>query len=300
MFLGVKAVVVVVVAQALVRLARRAVRRVFHAGLAIAAFLAIALADVPFPAVVLTAALIGAAGARGSAAAPRAPASTATLSASFRTALGWLFIWWAPIAALWATGQTRLVEIGLFFSRLAVVSFGGAYAALTYMAQAVVADEAWLTSAQMIDGLGLAESTPGPLILVTEFVGYLAGHGVGGVALGFAGAAVAVWAVFVPCFLLVLTLAPHLDRLTAQPRLAAALDGVTAAVVGVIGALATFFTLHVVVPVWHAERAPDWTSAHPTAAGLIVVAAGLLMILRLPLPAALALMAGAGALIGTV
>jgi len=146
---------------------------------------------------------------------------------------------------LWPGGF--LFEIGLFFSQLAVVTFGGAYAVLAWMTQAVVQDKMWLTLPQMVDALGLAETTPGPLILVTEFVAYLAGHGhgKGGVGLGVAAALIALWMTFVPCFLWVFTGAPFIERLAHAPRLSASLAAITAAIVGVIANLSIWFGLHV-------------------------------------------------------
>ncbi len=141
-----------------------------------------------------------------------------------------------------------LSQIAWYFSKLAVVSFGGAYALLAYMAQEVVAGYQWLTPGEMLDGLGLAETTNGPLILVTEFVGYTAAHRFGGgppVVMGLLGALVTLWATFAPCFLWIFAGAPYIERLTHAPRLASALRTVTAAVVGVIGNLSAWFALHV-------------------------------------------------------
>ncbi|MGZ5919298.1 MAG: chromate transporter, partial [Hyphomicrobium sp.] len=140
-------------------------------------------------------------------------------------------------------------QIAVFFSKMAVVTFGGAYAVLAYMAQAVVENYGWLSPGEMLDGLGLAETTNGPLILVTEFVGYTAAHRFGGappVAMGILGALVTLWATFAPCFLWIFAGAPYIERITAAPRLASALSTVTAAVVGVIGNLSLWFALHVI------------------------------------------------------
>ena len=141
-----------------------------------------------------------------------------------------------------------LAEIGWFFSKLAVVTFGGAYAVLAYMAQDVVEHYRWLRPGEMLDGLGLAETTPGPLILVTEFVGFLAAFREGGGnpwAMGLLGAAVTLWATFAPCFLWIFVGAPYIERLNAEPRLRSALAAVTAAVVGVILNLTVWFALQV-------------------------------------------------------
>ena len=140
-------------------------------------------------------------------------------------------------------GAPLLAEIGYFFSKLAVVTFGGAYAGLAYMAQDVVGQLNWLTPAEMMDGLGLAETTPGPLILVTEFVGFLAGFKISGLTYGIFGAAIALWTTFIPCFLWIFAGAAYLDWLARQPRLSGALASVMAAVVGVIANLFTWFAL---------------------------------------------------------
>jgi chromate transporter len=166
------------------------------------------------------------------------------------TAALWLVIWIAPllgIAAWFGSGHV-LAQIGLFFSKLAVVTFGGAYAVLAYMAQDVVQHFGWLNAGEMVDGLGLAETTPGPLILVTEFVGFLASfrHGGGNPwVMGVLGAIVTLWATFAPCFLWIFVGAPYMEWLRTAPRLQSALAAVTAAVVGVILNLTVWFALHV-------------------------------------------------------
>ncbi|MGB1923648.1 MAG: chromate transporter, partial [Candidatus Puniceispirillaceae bacterium] len=155
--------------------------------------------------------------------------------------------WWLPILAVdYIFGAAQLAAIGYFFSQLAVVTFGGAYAVLAYMAQDVVGQLGWLQAGTMMDGLGLAETTPGPLILVTEFVGFVTAFNAGGLAYGIAGAAIAVWATFIPCFLWIFVGAPYIEWLTHQPRLQAALSSIMAAVVGVIANLFLWFALHIV------------------------------------------------------
>lgn len=162
------------------------------------------------------------------------------------TALTGLAIWLGPLLLLdLANGGGILAELGYFFSKLAVVTFGGAYAVLAYMAQDVVQHHGWLEAAEMLDGLGLAETTPGPLILVTQFVGFLAAAREGGVWLGAAAAAVTLWATFVPCFLWIFAGAPWIDWLSTRRRLSGALSGITAAVVGVILNLSVWFGMHV-------------------------------------------------------
>ncbi|MDI3335116.1 chromate efflux transporter [Defluviimonas aestuarii] len=241
LFLGVKAAVVVIVIEALIRVARRAMKGQAAYAIAVLAFIAIFAFNLPFPVIVVAAAIAGAI------LLPRPPAKEIPLPRHPRlagTVAAGLGFWWAPVAALALWGQDFLVEIGLFFSKLAVVTFGGAYAVLAYMTQTVVQDYGWLTTPQMMDALGLAETTPGPLILVTEFVGYLAGAQEGGAGLAVAAAALTLWVTFVPCFLWVFAFAPYIEWIAARPRLAAALSGVSAAVVGVIANLAIWFALH--------------------------------------------------------
>jgi chromate transporter len=162
-----------------------------------------------------------------------------------KAAAVWLAIWLAPLALLVALAPARLAEIGIFFSKLAILTFGGAYAVLAWMAQEVVEDKGWLTLTQMMDGLGLAETTPGPLILVNQFVGFMAAHQVGGLTWGLAGAIIALWMTFIPSFLFIFAGAPFIDRLTHMPRLSGALAAITAAVVGVIANLSLWFALQV-------------------------------------------------------
>jgi chromate transporter len=193
--------------------------------------------------------------ATGAASAPIAPlppptANPASLPATLRTITLWLAIWALPLLALLAIFGSRHIipQLAWFFSKLAVVTFGGAYATLGYMSQDVVLRHGWLSAGQMLDGLGLAETTPGPLILVTEFVGFVAAHRAhAGAALAFGclGAGVALWATFAPCFLWIFAGAPHLARITRQPRLQGALAAITSAVLGVILSLALWFAVHV-------------------------------------------------------
>ena len=179
------------------------------------------------------------------------PSAEVPVARTVATAILWLAIWIVPLLAVAAVfGQDHvLTQISLFFSKLAVVTFGGAYAVLAYMAQDVVQHYGWLSAGEMVDGLGLAETTPGPLILVTEFVGFLAAfrHGGGNAwAMGVLGAAVTLWATFAPCFLWIFVGAPYIERLHTAPRLQSALAAVTAAVVGVILYLTVWFALHVI------------------------------------------------------
>jgi len=252
LFLGVKAAVLAIVLEALIRLGRRALRGWEDWLAAAAAFVAIFFLQVPFPLVVIAAAAAGY--FRPAAAAPALPARQTSapvpLSQTIGTAALWLAVWIVPLAAVVAIfgSDHVLAQLAWFFSKLAVVTFGGAYAVLAYMAQAAVEHYGWLTPGEMLDGLGLAETTNGPLILVTEFVGYTAAHRFGGepaVAVGILGALVTLWATFAPCFLWIFAGAPYIERITAAPRLASALSTVTAAVVGVIANLSVWFALHV-------------------------------------------------------
>jgi chromate transporter len=165
-----------------------------------------------------------------------------------------LTLWWAPIlaAALWRGPDSTLSGLGVFFSKAAVVTFGGAYAVLPYVAQRAVEDFGWLSPGQMLDGLGLAETTPGPLIMVLQFVGFLAGwqhpEGMPPLLAATLGAVLTTWVTFVPCFLWILLGAPHLEALRGRASLAGALAGITAAVVGVVLNLAVWFGARALVP----------------------------------------------------
>jgi chromate transporter len=305
-FVGIKAAVLVIVIEALLRVARRALRRPHDWAIAAVAFVAIFCFAVPFPLVIAAAALTGylLAGTK----APSAPDSKITavqLFPTLRTAGAWLAIWILPLlllAAIFGRGHV-LTDIAIFFSKLAVVSFGGAYSVLAYMAPAAVETYGWLSPGEMLDGLGLAETTPGPLILVTEFVGFLAAYRLGGepkLAFGLLGAAVTLWATFVPCFLWIFVGAPYIERIGANPRLAGALSGVTAAVVGVILNLSLWFALHVffntVAAKWYGPLRlwlPDPATLNIEAVLLAGLAALLLLKLRLGIAGTLALTATA-------
>jgi chromate transporter len=251
-FAGIQATVLVLVIQAMLRIGRRALTERRQLAVAIGSLLALGLFSVPYPLIVLAAGALG-----WSSSAPSLPRqeplamhARPSAAASLRTASLWLAIWVLPLVALAATlGPRHIVpQLGLFFSKLAVVTFGGAYAVLGYMSQDVVARHGWLTARQMLDGLGLAETTPGPLILVTEFVGFVAAHRAhpeSALAMGVLGAAVALWSTFAPCFLWIFAGAPYLARLREQPRLQGALAAITSAVLGVIMGLALWFAAHV-------------------------------------------------------
>jgi chromate transporter len=283
-FYGVKAAVLAIVIEALLRVARRALKLPLHWLAAALAFFALFVFNVPFPIVVLVAGIVGFFHSRRDepGVAPPLPA----IGNAWRSAVVWLAIWLVPLAAIALSfGPSHVfTEIGVFFSKLAVVTFGGAYAVLSYMGQAAVEDKGWLTSAQMIDGLGLAETTPGPLILVTEFVGYLAGLSrSGSIWGGIIAALITLWMTFVPSFLFIFVGAPYVEALNARPRLKGALSMITAAVVGVILNLSLWFGLHVLFG--KVERRdgffqpwlPEWSQLDVLSLALSVVSAVLLL-----------------------
>ncbi|WP_417205480.1 chromate efflux transporter [Antarctobacter sp.] len=242
LLLGVKACVVVIVAQALVRLSAKALKGAPDYIVASLSFLGIFALGLPFPLIIGLAALWGA--TRGTPAHDTPPEPTGRKTRPATLGL-WAALWLAPLPVLWITGQQLLFDLAAFFAKLAVVTFGGAYAVLAYMAQEVVETRGWLDATQMVDALGLAETTPGPLILVTQFVGQLAGHAQGGPWLALAAGVLTLWMTFVPCFLWIFAGAPYVDNLLARPRLQSALAAITAAVVGVILNLSLWFALHV-------------------------------------------------------
>ena len=247
-FAGIKATVLVLVIEAMLRIGRRALVERRQVWVAAASLLSLGIFSVPYPLVVLAAGLLGWAWSRGARAEPRRRYEPVPIAATARTVVVWLAIWALPLLGVAAAFGPRhvLSQLAWFFSKLAVVTFGGAYAVLGYMSQDVVTRHGWLTAGQMLDGLGLAETTPGPLILVTEFVGFVAAyraHPEAAMAFGFAGAAVALWATFAPCFLWVFLGGPYVERLRGNARLASALQTVTAAVVGVIANLAVSFAI---------------------------------------------------------
>jgi len=256
---GIKAAVLVIVVEALIRIGKRALKTSVLLGLAAAAFVGIFFLALPFPLIVAAAALVGylvarvrpeALGLSGRIEVPLPPAP-GRWRQFFAASLIGLIVWWTPVAlaALLLSPQHILVGIGMFFSKLAVVSFGGAYALLAYMAQQVVETNGWMTAPEMVDGLGLAETTPGPLILVTQFVGFLAAFRNAApfspVTAGLMGAAMTTWVTFTPSMLWIFAGAPFVEPLRANKRLSGALAAITAAVVGVILNLTVWFALHV-------------------------------------------------------
>lgn len=274
LFFGLKAAVLAVVLQAVVRVGSRALRNNVMRGLAATAFIAIFFLDAPFPLIVLGAAVIGYLGGRAGLAAfkgggghgaaagaivhDRDSALGESLPAHAQPNIGWsiristafLFLWLAPVIALLAAlgPDDVFTRIATFFSQMAVVTFGGAYAVLAYVAQEAVGTYGWLRPGEMLDGLGLAETTPGPLIMVTQFVGFLAAFreatGLPPLVAATLGAVLTTWVTFVPCFLWIFAGAPFVERLRGNGALSAALTAITAAVVGVILNLAVWFTIH--------------------------------------------------------
>ncbi len=249
---GLKAAVLVIVAEALERVGRRALGSGAARLMAVLAFLALFLFDVPFPVVVLVAGVIGyVAGRRGSTLFARAHAGDAVAETPRRGApfaiLSLAALWLAPLALLWfVLPGSVYAEIARFFSWLAVITFGGAYAVLSYMTDVVVGSFGWMRPGEMMDALGLAETTPGPLILVTQFVGFVAAwrEGGGSIGAGILGALLTTWVTFAPCFLWIFMGAPYVERLRGNRALASALAAITAAVVGVIANLGVWFGVH--------------------------------------------------------
>jgi chromate transporter len=256
---GIKAAVLVIVVEALIRIGRRSLKTWLLVGLAGLAFIGIFFLELPFPLIVAGAAAIGYFAAQSSPGLLGLKAGAEGLAesvpgrwrqAAIATAIG-LVLWWAPVAlaAVMLGPSHVLVDIGVFFSKLAVVSFGGAYALLAYMAQEAVESYRWMTAPEMVDGLGLAETTPGPLILVTQFVGFLGAYRdappFSPVAAGVIGSALTTWVTFVPPMMLIFAGAPFIEQLRSNQRLSGALAAITAAVVGVILNLTVWFALHV-------------------------------------------------------
>lgn len=317
LFFGLKCAVLVLVIEALLRVAKRALHGGAAWALAAAAFVALVAFDVPFPVVVLAAlalgyALPGTFAASGHGKAKDGPPALldAVLAAepgriarmtpaARRAGLITLTLWLWPVALLMGTPVWG--DIAWFFSKMAVVTFGGAYAVLAYVAQEAVENYRWLTAPEMLAGLGLAETTPGPLILVLQFVGFLGGYRDAGILGGIGGSLLTLWVTFAPCFAWIFLGAPFVERMHDQPRLKGALAGVTAAVVGVIANLALWFGLRVLftevnrIPLGPAAiDAPALATLQPAALVLALLAAGLLFGLKLGLARTLAVSAAAG------
>ncbi len=314
-FFGLKAAVLAVVLQAVLRVGRKALRNRTMAALAALAFAALFLFAVPFPVVVLAAGVAGFVGTRmglpafaaaggghggsrgeadGSAPALLDAAygeglpdyARPTVSGAMRAGAIWLTLWLVPVACVLLAlgGDSTFGRIAVFFSQMAVVTFGGAYAVLAYVAQQAVEGYGWLRPGEMLDGLGMAETTPGPLIMVLEFVGFMAAYRDPGLltpwVAGTLGAALATWVTFVPCFLWIFLGAPFIEVLRGNRSLNAALTAITAAVMGVILNLAVWFALHSLfraqVPVHEFGLSfdlPMLSSLDPWAAALSLAAA---------------------------
>ncbi len=273
LFFGLKPAVMAVVVEAVIRIGRKALKNAALVGLAVAAFVAIFFLEVPFPLIVLAAAgagliggrfwptrfhVIGRHGSDAGATDAQAPAladhaggtARPSLRRGVQVAAIWLGLWLLPLIALAVVvGPSHVfVQEGVFFSKAAVVTFGGAYAVLAYIAQRAVETYGWLQPGEMLDGLGMAETTPGPLIQVVQFVGFMAAYRNPGslspMLAGVVGSVVVTWVTFVPCFLWIFLGAPYIEYLRGNKNLSAALSAITAAVVGVILNLALWFSLH--------------------------------------------------------
>lgn len=311
LFFGLKAAVLAIVIEAVVRIGRRALKSRTAVLVAALAFLGIFVFGVPFPVIILAAGLFGyvatrmrpglfPAGGHGGAAETAEPPLRSvqpTASRAFGVVATWGALWALPVVALGlAFGwQSIFPKLAGFFSLMAVVTFGGAYAVLAYVADAAVAAYGWLAPGEMLDGLALAETTPGPLILVLSFVGFLAAFrdagGLDPLAAGLIGGLLTAWVTFVPCFLWIFLGAPYVERLRHNRALAGALSAITAAVVGVILNLAVWLGLHVLfrevgtVSLGPAHVAwPDLASADPWAIGLMAVAVVALFRLKAGIP----------------
>ncbi len=289
-FFGIKAAVFALVLEAMIRIGKRALKGPAAWPIAIAAFLSLFLWSVPFPLVIAMAAAIGATMTWRSAK-PTDPANASAAVEShpagvgaFLSAIAWTCAWLAPLGlSLAMLGPNHvLTKVGQLFSMLAVVTFGGAYATLAYLNQQAVEIQGWLQPGQMIDGLGLAETTPGPLVLVNEFVGFVAGWQAGGGSLGLAtlAAAMAAWCTFAPSFVWIFVGAPFAERLRSNRWASGVLTAITAAVLGVIANLALWFALHVLfgsfdqiaLPLGAGMLLPEWVTINPAAAVLCILA----------------------------
>ncbi|SDB41602.1 chromate efflux transporter [Bauldia litoralis] len=323
-FFGLKAAVLAIVIDAVIRIGRRALKSRFAVILAAIAFVAIFVFGVPFPVIVILAGLAGYLRARmapgeGTAVGEgeskalepdRLHSSETTRSGAVRVIATWGALWAAPIVgfALLGGWESIYPRLALFFSWLAVVTFGGAYAVLAYVADAAVSSFGWLSAGEMLDGLAMAETTPGPLIIVLSYVGYIAAFraetDLDPLIAGLIGGALTAWVTFVPCFLWIFLGAPYVEKLRGNLRLSGALSAITAAVVGVILNLALWLGLHVLFrevgvlefglarPPW-----PVWGSVDPWAVGLMVVAIVALFRFRLGVVPTLAICAGLGLLV---
>jgi chromate transporter len=301
---GLQTATLAIVVEAVLRLGRRALKNRALWGIAAAAFIAIFAFGLPFPLIVISAAAIGLLGARlrpdlflpkpaadGDDVEPVPDHARPRRGRNLRVLAVCGLLWFGPIALLYAiVGPNHVyTQESVFFSKMAVVTFGGAYAVLAYMTQQAVERYGWLLPGEMVQGLALAETTPGPLILVLSYVGFLGAWRDPGalppIAAGLIGATLSTWVTFVPCFLWIFLGAPYIERLRGHRGLTAALTGITAAVVGVILNLSLWFAVHVLfrdVGRWQgwglSLPLPDWHSLDPAA--LLIGAAAMLALLR--------------------
>ncbi|KQR32260.1 UNVERIFIED_ORG: chromate transporter [Agrobacterium larrymoorei] len=307
---GLKAGVLAIVIEALLRVAKRALKSRFLIGVAAAAFIALFFFGVPFPLVILAAGISGFLKARGGRSTkPDVESKVPPLLRQIRGVLVGIFIWQMPLLLFWLlAAPNSLIELQEFFSRLAVVTFGGAYAVLAYVAQVAVETHHWMTASEMLDGLALAEATPGPLVLVLSYIGFLAAFRHPGMLdpmlAGVLGASVAAWATFVPSFIFIFLGAPYVERLRDNAALSGALSAITGAVVGVILNLSVWFGLHVLFgkvdrvellpQINFGISLPDWRSLDLASLALFVVSAIMLFRLKLGMLPVLGLCIGAG------
>ena len=300
LFFGLKPAVVAIIVEALVRLGRRALTQRWDVATAAAAFLAIFCFGTPFPLIVAGAAVVGLLRGFSTSSNTEAVDGTHAERPRIRRLLGtvgiWLVIWAVPFVVIpFIPGpRSALMREAVFFSKAAVVTFGGAYAVLAYVAQQAVHVYHWLGPTEMLDGLGLAETTPGPLIMVVQFVGFLGAYraagGMNPLLVGVLGSLITVWVTFAPCFLFIFAGAPYLEWLRGRRRVRAALSGIMAAVVGVVLNLALWFALHVSFGTVTRTDAgplhpwlPDFSSVDWAALGIAVLALGAVLRFRVGL-----------------
>ncbi|MGQ0766844.1 MAG: chromate efflux transporter [Gemmatimonadota bacterium] len=313
LFAGLKPAVLAIVLEAVLRLHKRAARGPFGVFLGVASFAGLFFLGVPFPFIVLVAGVLGF--FSGSRTAPDRDQAATTLPVSgllfpaLRTAAFWLIVWLVPVAFIVvAVGRDHVIsDLASFFSQAAVVTFGGAYAVLSYVAQHAVEDRNWLTAGEMVDGLGMAETTPGPLIIVVQFVAFLAAFREPGHLAPFVsaviGSLVTVWVTFIPSFLFIFASAPFINWLRAQVRLQAALGAVMAAVLGVVLNLGVWFGLHVLFrEVRQVEAGPfEFAMPRPESVDILSVALFLLALVAvLRFKVGMLTVLGASALVGVV
>jgi chromate transporter len=309
LFFGLKPAVMAVVVEAVVRIGKRALRNRVMVGFAAAAFVGIFFFQVPFPVIVVAAGLLGWIVPSSEPPAEVAPSAKPSWGRSLRVLAIGLTLWIVPLIALVGIfGREHvLVREGVFFSQMSLVTFGGAYAVLAYVGQQAVETYGWLTAGEMLDGLGMAETTPGPLIQVVQFVGFLGAFRAPGSlpprAAGALGGVLTTWVTYVPCFLWIFLGAPYIEALRGKPGLSRALAGITAAVVGVILNLAVWFSLHVLFREvgevhWMGMRllVPDWGTVDWAALVLAAFAFLALFRFKLGMLATLAASAAAGLL----